>query len=325
MGKRIRIILLLAAAAIFFTAGPFLVLYSYGLRFDWETFSIVKTGGIGIDTEEKDFSIKLNGYEVKSANSLFSGYLIDNLIPKTYQIEVKKDGYLPWRQELKVLPAQVAITPKIVFVPELSSATVIKRSVNRFAVSGRQLAWNETGADFFLMSVDDLEMAINLTQLFNHLKKTELDLPGFVPIEDVSLDGSPRIKIKTARAAYWLDTDKFSLEFIGSNAFGKPTNFLSPDSRLLASPLDESVTLVADKEAFRFNMPLGKHITEVSWYGDSEHLFIRSGNELYFLDAALGLPINLTKIAENVEQYSYDARTKRLYLLMGNILEYLIF
>ena len=113
--------------------------------------------------------------------------------------------------------------------------------------------------------------------------------------------------------------------FIGSNSFEKPTQFLSPDSRLLAWPLDESVTLVADQEAFRFNMPLGKHITEISWYGDSEHLFIRSGNELYFLDAALGLPINLTKIAENVKQYSYDARTKRLYLLIGNVLEYLIF
>ena len=118
MTKRIRSVLFSICVILFVLTAPSVIFYSQGYRFDFETRKIVQTGGIYLRTSQRNAEIYLNG-KLKDTTSIFTNScLIENLLPKTYSIEIKKEGYHTWQKNLEVKEKQVAEAKNVLLIQQ---------------------------------------------------------------------------------------------------------------------------------------------------------------------------------------------------------------
>ena len=100
MTKRTRTILFLICFLLFLLAAPSAILYSQGYRLDFENKKLTQTGGFFLKAEPKQVEIYIDGKLVKKTDFFFGSALIENLLPKRYKIEIKKEGYHPWEKKI---------------------------------------------------------------------------------------------------------------------------------------------------------------------------------------------------------------------------------
>ena len=130
MTRRFRTILFLICAIMLLITAPSVILYSQGYRVDFAQKKIVQTGGLYFKIIPKSveitvkpivrehFSYSLMNKEVKKqTNFLFGATFIENLLPATYEIEITKQDYHPWKKSLKVEEKQVTENKNLVLIP----------------------------------------------------------------------------------------------------------------------------------------------------------------------------------------------------------------
>ena len=114
MTKKTRTILFIFCIFLFFLAAPTIVLYSEGYRYDFEKNKVVQIGAFYFKVLPRSAEVYLNG-NLKTTTSMFTGtVLIENLIPKTYQVEIRKQGYHTWSKTLEVREKQVTEAKNII-------------------------------------------------------------------------------------------------------------------------------------------------------------------------------------------------------------------
>jgi len=122
MSKKTRKILFLICLFLFILTAPLAILYSQGYRFDLNPpdggIRITQTGGIFIKTEPKQAEIYINNQLIKRTDFFFGSALIENLLPKRYKIEVKRENYLSWEKNLEVREREVTEVKNIILFPE---------------------------------------------------------------------------------------------------------------------------------------------------------------------------------------------------------------
>ncbi|MFH1575682.1 MAG: hypothetical protein ABIB55_01935 [Candidatus Nealsonbacteria bacterium] len=118
MIKKTRTIIFFTCVVLFMLAAPTIILYSQGYRFDFETKKIVQTGGLYFKVAQRSAQVYLNG-NLKDTTSIFTNsLLVENLLPKTYYIEISKDGYHSWQKTLEVREKQVTEAKNIILFPQ---------------------------------------------------------------------------------------------------------------------------------------------------------------------------------------------------------------
>ncbi len=118
-----RFLIFLFFAIIFIILLPFLVLYSTGYKLG-EGLSLVSTGGMYVYYPHSGALIYLD-HDLAEETSLFErGIFIDDLYPKSYELEVVKDGYIPWKKTLEIKERMVTEAYPYL-VPETSSTSSI--------------------------------------------------------------------------------------------------------------------------------------------------------------------------------------------------------
>jgi len=118
MNKKTRTILFFICVFLFALTAPSVILYSQGYRFDFETKKVVQTGGLYFKVAPRSAQVYING-KLKDTTSIFTNSsLIENLLPKTYYIEIKKDGYHSWQKTLEVNERQVTEAKNIILIPQ---------------------------------------------------------------------------------------------------------------------------------------------------------------------------------------------------------------
>lgn len=116
MTKRSRTILFFACIILFLTAAPIMTLYSQGYRFDFGERKLVLTGSLSLKTVPRQADVYIDE-KLEGKTDFFSGsFLANNLIPKAYKVEVKKDGYFPWEKSLRMDEGMVAEAENIYLV-----------------------------------------------------------------------------------------------------------------------------------------------------------------------------------------------------------------
>jgi len=135
MTKKTRRTLLFCAILIFIISAPFLILWSQGIKFDFERKRFVKTGGIFVQSLLPDVEVYLNGRFKEKIGGLKKYALLKNLLPKTYKVEVKKTGYFLWTKNLKVKEGKVTKTAPIILFKKEPSFSIIAENVTNFFVS----------------------------------------------------------------------------------------------------------------------------------------------------------------------------------------------
>lgn len=123
MTKRIRAYVFYLLVLVFFILGGSAVLYAQGWRLQFTPLVFDKIGGIYLHTSPEDAEVYVNGKLANVSMRLFErGRLLDNLFPGTYEITIKKTGYLDWSSNLPVEPSFVTSRNKIVLIPSPGEA-----------------------------------------------------------------------------------------------------------------------------------------------------------------------------------------------------------
>lgn len=102
MTKRSRTLLFFTLCFLFFTITPSLIFYSLGYAVDFEKKKIVQTGAIFISTEPGEVNVLMSGKQKGKTGIIFKKLFKKNILPKTYTIELKKDGYHSWKKNLEI-------------------------------------------------------------------------------------------------------------------------------------------------------------------------------------------------------------------------------
>ena len=136
MTKRTRTILFLICFALFVLTAPTIIFYSQGYRIDLNPppggKTITQTGGLFLKIEPKQVEIYLDGKLEKKTDFFFGSALIENLLPRKYKIEIKKEGYEPWEKNLEVKEKEVIEVKNIILIPENPNFSILTEGVKEF-------------------------------------------------------------------------------------------------------------------------------------------------------------------------------------------------
>jgi hypothetical protein len=102
----------------FCTAAPLAILYSEGFRIDFKSRKIFQTGGLFLKILPSGAEVYLNGKLAKKTNFVFNSVFLGNLLPKQYEITIKKDGYFDWHKTLAIRERQVTEAKNIILFPQ---------------------------------------------------------------------------------------------------------------------------------------------------------------------------------------------------------------
>jgi len=162
MVRRTRTILFFICVFLVALISPLVVFYCQGYRFDFNSKEITKTGGLFLDVEPKQVEIYIDNELVKKTDPFFGSALIDNLLPKKYKVEVKKDGYFSWKKFLEVKEKEVSEAKNVILFPKDQKFTVLTKSTENFWISPdkRKIILKEVTEKSWALKLYDLDKKV---------------------------------------------------------------------------------------------------------------------------------------------------------------------
>ncbi|MBU0546619.1 MAG: hypothetical protein ABH876_00820 [Patescibacteria group bacterium] len=138
---------------LFLILTPVTILYSQGYRLDWNPpigrIKITQTGGLFFRILPQPAEIFLDSKFKKTTDFLFGSSLIDNLLPKKYDISIRKEGYYSWEKQLEVKEKMVTAAESILLIPKNIDLTIISTDIENFwlAPDNKNLILKETSSN----------------------------------------------------------------------------------------------------------------------------------------------------------------------------------
>ncbi|MBI2625221.1 MAG: hypothetical protein HYW70_02730 [Candidatus Nealsonbacteria bacterium] len=132
MQKSFKKALFVILAVSFLITTPSIILYSQGYRFDFEQKKLVQTGAFYFKTRPDNAEVFVSGKPKKKTSFLFGNALIENLLPKNYEIEIQKEGYFPWKKNLPIKEKMVTEIKNIVLFPENPEFSLLDENGKEF-------------------------------------------------------------------------------------------------------------------------------------------------------------------------------------------------
>ncbi|XOB41628.1 MAG: hypothetical protein ACKKMS_02820 [Candidatus Nealsonbacteria bacterium] len=224
MTRKTRTILFFICLFLFLLIAPAVVFYSQGYRFDFEKKKVTQTGAFYFKVLPKSTQIYFGGKLKKKTDFLFGSTLIENLLPKTYNIQIKKEGYLAWEKTLEIKEKQVTEAKNIVLIPESLGFSVLSKEVKDFFFSPDE-------KKIILEEIRENGWQINLYDLKNNVKsyligEKDIAKSEKSKVDFLSLKFSPdskrillKVSLKEEEKYFILDMEKtppdlISLDFL---------------------------------------------------------------------------------------------------------------
>ena len=163
---------------VFAAAGATIIFYSQGWRLTVKNgeWKIQKTGAIYIETKPAGVVIKIDKKIHKDKSGVIQGgTLIRDLLPKKYELEISKNGYLSWQKNIEVKPEFVAEAIGLILIPNeiKSEAVPIRLRGEEFAGwsgNGKFIIKNTEAGIYYLYDLNDPATVFNATLNFKNLK-----------------------------------------------------------------------------------------------------------------------------------------------------------
>ena len=181
MTKKTRTVLFSILIILFLMVAPGIVFYSLGYRFNFETKKITQTGAFYFKVFPKSVQIYLTPVKqeetlMKKTDFFFGAAYIENLLPKKYEVEIKKDGFHPWKKTLEIKEKQVTDAKNIVLVPQSPEFSILTKGMEDFFFSPdeKRVILKESNNDSWALKLLELEKNVK-SHLINQ--------------EDISKDG----------------------------------------------------------------------------------------------------------------------------------------
>lgn len=130
MKKIYRRLLLFTSTVSFLTLAPLIVLYAIGYRANLHEVDPLPVGVISIATVPRRANITVNG-----ENSGTSPRTVANVEPGQAQVDITKDGYLPWSKKLTVQPGRAVDLNDVLLLPSQITPTVLAENITAAALA----------------------------------------------------------------------------------------------------------------------------------------------------------------------------------------------
>jgi len=162
MTRKVRKILFFIFFIIFILSAPSLILYYQGYRFDFQSKKLTQTGGLFLKVLPKQVEIYIDGKLIKKTDFFFGSALIENLLPKKYHIEVKKEGYFVWEKNLEIKEKEVIEAENIILFPKIPNFEILSKNANNFWPSpdGEKLILREANENGWSLKLFDLKRKV---------------------------------------------------------------------------------------------------------------------------------------------------------------------
>ncbi|MDO8571976.1 MAG: PEGA domain-containing protein [bacterium] len=151
MPRFIRGIIFSIFAILFVASAAALLLFAGGYRYHWEKRTIEKTGQFIIESKPRAATVRINGQEYWGVLSRFfkntplrTPTSIKYLLSGDYQVEIRKEGYHPWRQKLSIMPERSTIVNDLVLLKQEDAKKLVPEK------SIRDSIFFEDGKSFFI-------------------------------------------------------------------------------------------------------------------------------------------------------------------------------
>ena len=262
MSFKTRRIIFYTLFFLFILTGLGVVFYSRGWRVDINSchftqlqdcrVSFNKIGAVFIETEPKGVIIKIDGKTFTDKSGLMqSGTLISNLLPKTYKVEIEKDGYQSWQKNILVKPSLVTEILQVILIPEKLEkiSILISKPIGDFWLSPQKkivlksngalyysqdfstfnkfrgdefISWSDNESKiilrdsknqiYYLYDLSSAFKTFNINAAFNNFQATDITKIAFHPTE------TNRLIVADKNGLYLLDLNRSQLESL----FKKP-------------------------------------------------------------------------------------------------------
>jgi hypothetical protein len=246
MKKKYRKILFTSFLVLFFIVAPILVFYTQGYRIDFENKKIIQTGGLFFDIEPKQASIYLDNQFIKKTDFFFSSVLIENLLPKKYNIQIKKEDYISWEKNLSVTEKQVTEAGNIILFPKDFNFQPITNKIQDFWISPTEekIIWKEESNNKWELKLYDLNKELQSyligetdisrknvdfidLQFSNDGKKIYLEVINSEQLQNYSLDINDGLSSLNKEAEPEINEDIIAFTtFNGSNYYLSKNGYL---------------------------------------------------------------------------------------------------
>ena len=243
MTRRFRRFIFWVFFILFTFVSIIIILFAQGWNFDFNSFRVVKTGGIFIRTSISEAKIYVNDKYVGSTNGILNyTKLVDNLTPKKYSIFLYKENYYPWNKTVEVKSGLVSEQIAITLFP-------INFKKNKVTELPRQI-------------ISDFSIENETIKVVNN-KKT-----GAAKFYNISGSFVLSEKIKIATSTALISPDKNKKLYISNNQIW--VNYLNDVK-------EEPIKSSGEKELI---IDLETPILFFGWFNDSEHIIWLTDSEL---------------------------------------------
>ena len=261
---------------IFILAVPPTILYSIGYSFDWQKKALVQTGAFYFKSSPTNAEILIDGKNDKTTTRLIS-----RLLPKTYSVEIVKDGFYPWKKNLEVSPKLVTEARNIILFPKTLTPELVlinaTTSIQNWLISAEDkknqlLAQNIASSSAGWLNKNDDIFYLDKSSFILYRQ----DFSGFVK-EQLSKESLPKEIYKIINSA---------------------------NGRFLALDSQDALFLL-NKDTGIFEQ-IGSQVKDAKFSGDNKKILIQTNNELWilYIEDILIQPYKKTGDRELITRYS---------------------
>lgn len=263
-----KLLLKIVSVLLFLAVSVLTLFFAYGYRFDPEKNDVQKVSIIDVQGKLREVRLLLDGMKVATELP----YQIKNLIPGTYEVQIEKEGFTPWKRRVAVETDFVSIVNDVLLVPQdlstyrKAEVTLSKDMDNYY---GRDFVVEHkkgTKTLHLLSLVSKGKMADEIIELArNDLSSLQI------------YDGRVVVLNFPGRVHALMDAHQKGFQFF-TLPEGADNFKLSPDRRLLAFVKDGLLTVVAVSE-----LQSGKKTTPVTLFQDVTAFDFAHDNSLVVL------------------------------------------
>ena len=300
---------------LFIIVGGGMVFYADGWRLDFRNWHITKIGGIYIRAFPENASLYLDGKPVQNQSGfLTTGTLVSDLLPRSYRVALKADGYDDWQENAAVLPSQVVQFKYAVLVPRDAVPVPTSTAKQLTLLLTNQIATAATTTDPYDQN-QKIVFGKNKISIFDIAQATTTQSAAIagknVAVKWIS--GNIVGVLQNDGELYLYDTNSQTLTKLADDV--KDFSATSDGSMIAALGYDSlEIFSLTDASAYsRFNIPDVANAESVVWYHDKNHLFVVYADRVSFLDLADTSLINFTTVARGTKPF-YDPQANALYI-----------
>ena len=314
MTKKRRTLLFIISLVMFILVAPAVVFYSQGYRFDFQEKIIVQTGAFYFKVLPYNSEILINGKLEKETSGLTGSALVNNFLPKTYEVKIEKEGYYSWEKNLEVIEKQVTEAKNIVLFPKDQEFELLGENISNFWI---------TEEGIITLEPKDKTWELKLLEPKKDIKSHLIDEKDvysrgadFISIE---LSKNPKevylnVGIKEQEKRFILNFDKFPPTITEENNTLLPENILDLDDNYY---LDNLGYIFEKKSLSKINenpFPIFKETKyELNVFND--YFFLKENKSLYLFEKDSETFKNLF---DNVNEMKVSPSSKNLAIINGS-------